>query len=298
MRSEYTMFRYGPPGENIIFFHFASQRFSCNNSASNYFKEDAIFCLKDRSHDKTSTEIATNNNVVKDENSLDYKGLRPSAASLVHHIVVPRNGWLHIIPTILLTDWLIDWLHFTVTALPRSSIERHANFLHKSAPNTLDKIRNNLPKHERLISNVERPTQWIVKSGCHFSCMEQSSGIQVVSSVKDRSMNIQLCQAQIDVSSKLTTRHLDYIAFDFRHVINCKRHESSRQNCVKIINRRCADWAAVECKFHRVQTIRTGDAKWPVKTSTLLIDSIWSTANRDTFRLERNARARTTIDTV
>lgn len=33
------------------------------------------------------------NNVVKQEISRDYKGLRPSAASLVHHVVVPRNGW-------------------------------------------------------------------------------------------------------------------------------------------------------------------------------------------------------------
>lgn len=70
-----------------------SQRFSCNDSASNYFKEDAIFCSKSHAHEKTPAEIATNN-VVKDENSLDYKGLRPSAASLVHHILVPRNGWL------------------------------------------------------------------------------------------------------------------------------------------------------------------------------------------------------------
>lgn len=65
----------------------------------------------------------------------------------------------------------------------------------------MEKFRNIPPKHERLTSNVEKPMQWIVKSGCHFSCMEQSSGIQVVASIKDRSMNIQLCQAQIDVSS-------------------------------------------------------------------------------------------------
>lgn len=90
----------------------------------------------------------------------------------------------------------------SVTALSRSSIERHATFLHKNAPNPLVKLRNGLPKHERLISNVERPMEWIVKSGCHFSCMEHSSGIQVISSAKNRSMNIQLCQAQIDVCVK------------------------------------------------------------------------------------------------
>lgn len=91
---------------------------------------------------------------------------------------------------------------FSVSAVPRISIERHSTFLHKSTVNTVEKLRNVLPKHERLISNVEKPIQWVVKSGCHFSCMEQSSGIQVVASVRDRSMNIQLCQAQIDVSQK------------------------------------------------------------------------------------------------
>lgn len=73
----------------MYFFNFQLQRFSCNNSASNYFKEDSIFCLQNSANEKNSMEISTNN-VVKDENS---QGLHPSAASLVHHVLIPRNGW-------------------------------------------------------------------------------------------------------------------------------------------------------------------------------------------------------------
>lgn len=56
-------------------------------------------------------------------------------------------------------------------------------------------------KHSRIVPS-ERPMQseWIVKSGCHFSCMEQSKGIQIVSSKIDHSTNIQLCQAETIVS--------------------------------------------------------------------------------------------------
>lgn len=38
--------------------------------------------------------------------------------------------------------------------------------------------------------------EWIVKSGCHFSCMRYSLGIQIVMSSADRSTNIQLCESQ------------------------------------------------------------------------------------------------------
>lgn len=38
--------------------------------------------------------------------------------------------------------------------------------------------------------------KWIVKSGCHFSCMRYSLGIQIVMSSIDRSTNIQLCESQ------------------------------------------------------------------------------------------------------
>lgn len=96
----------------------------------------------------------------------------------------------------------------------------------------MEKLKGSWPKHERLISNVDRAMQWEVKSGCHFSCMEQSSGIQVVTSVKDRSMNIQLCQAQIDVSRKSTlslSGALHHIPFQA-----CDKLQTTREFATKL----------------------------------------------------------------
>lgn len=42
--------------------------------------------------------------------------------------------------------------------------------------------------------------EWAVKSGCHFSCINQSMGIQIISSKLDRTTNIQLCNAEFIVS--------------------------------------------------------------------------------------------------
>lgn len=99
----------------------------------------------------------------------------------------------------------------------------------------MDKLRNFLPKHERLTSSVERPMQWIVKSGCHFSCMEQSSGIQVVASIKDRSMNIQLCQAQIDVSAEprwFSAKLCDFLIHSYFQA--CDKLQTTREFATKL----------------------------------------------------------------
>ena len=35
--------------------------------------------------------------------------------------------------------------------------------------------------------------KWEIKSGCHFSCMDKSTGIQIVTSDSASKTNIQLC---------------------------------------------------------------------------------------------------------
>lgn len=45
---------------------------------------------------------------------------------------------------------------------------------------------------------------WDVKSGCHFSCIENSMGIQIISSKFDHSTNIQLCHAEFIVNYVFT----------------------------------------------------------------------------------------------
>lgn len=57
---------------------------------------------------------------------------------------------------------------------------------------------------KRMDVSLRKPSynhEWIVKSGCHFSCMRYSLGIQIVMSSLDRSTNIQLCTSQTVVRS-------------------------------------------------------------------------------------------------
>lgn len=45
-------------------------------------------------------------------------------------------------------------------------------------------------------------SKWNIKSGCHFSCMEQAKGLQLVEST-DQTSNIQLCSPDVLVSSRV-----------------------------------------------------------------------------------------------
>lgn len=42
--------------------------------------------------------------------------------------------------------------------------------------------------------------KWTIKSGCHFSCIDKSKGIQIIVSNIDHSTNIQLCEPDVIVS--------------------------------------------------------------------------------------------------
>lgn len=67
----------------------------------------------------------------------------------------------------------------------------------------LNRIRSNALRQNRgeLYNQTTFSTdEWIVKSGCHFSCLENSMGIQIISSKSDHSTNIQLCNAEFIVN--------------------------------------------------------------------------------------------------
>lgn len=61
------------------------QKFSCENSTSNYFKMDSSFCPQNLVLE-TSTRSSTNS-VIKQENGRDYKSIhdktKPTTASLI-----------------------------------------------------------------------------------------------------------------------------------------------------------------------------------------------------------------------
>lgn len=69
-------------------------------------------------------------------------------------------------------------------------------------------LRQNRDEQHNQTETVFSADDWIVKSGCHFSCVNQSMGIQIISSKVDQTTNIQLCNAELFVSLK---KKINYI---------------------------------------------------------------------------------------
>lgn len=81
-------------------------------------------------------------------------------------------------------------------ALPRVGFHKPAPIYH----NNIWRMRNyDKPLISSASNNVKSSVEsiWTVKSGCHFSCMEQSAGVQVISSKLNSATNIQLCSPDI-----------------------------------------------------------------------------------------------------
>lgn len=72
----------------------------------------------------------------------------------------------------------------------------------------INRIRSNSVRqnrNEQYNQSTLSPTDWTVKSGCHFSCIENSMGIQIIKS-HDHTTNIQLCNAEFIVSESYRFR--------------------------------------------------------------------------------------------
>ncbi|XP_031616412.1 A disintegrin and metalloproteinase with thrombospondin motifs adt-1 isoform X2 [Contarinia nasturtii] len=156
------------------------EKFSCNNSTSNYFTLDPSFCVQNIVNAKLTKNTTSSEPVT--ENGRDFKNvdkMRPSAASLVQRYT--RND----------------------PELPKPL--RTPNNFPKSK---LNRIRSNalrLNRGELHNQTTFSADDWIVKSGCHFSCLENSMGIQIISSKSDHSTNIQLCNAEFISCDKIET---------------------------------------------------------------------------------------------
>lgn len=73
----------------------------------------------------------------------------------------------------------------------------------------------NSVSHSSSASAGQPENDWIVKSGCHSSCMARSKGIQVIVNRRTGERNIQLCTHSVKVRSirKRVKSHLYNIFF-------------------------------------------------------------------------------------
>lgn len=147
---------------------------------------------------------------VHDQHPKNVEKMRPSATTLVQRYT--RNGKLLIGKTSE-----IDWSNSLNLSKPFPSHSigtkdsdlpktiRPPYILQKSKltrirSNALRQHRNELHSHNHTVFSTN---EWTVKSGCHFNCIENSMGIQIVSSNLDHSTNIQLCYTEFIVSYTL-----------------------------------------------------------------------------------------------
>lgn len=108
-------------------------------------------------------------------------------------------------------------------------------------------LRTNMDKQINIVAPINN--EWNVKSGCHFSCIEQSMGIQIISSNLDQSTNIQLCHAEFVVSYPLHTSNTYFGAHKhkfFSHVIKSKQHKTFPRVYVKNFKKKSVVYRAME----------------------------------------------------
>lgn len=153
---------------------------------------DATFCTQ-KSINAKLTKNSTSSEMI--DTGRDFKNMdkmRPSAASLVQRYT--RNG-KHSIYTIDLHCNLIDFIQDPeIPKIVRPPHNLPKSKLTRSRTNSLRKNRNELNNQSAYSADT-----WTVKSGCHFSCIENSMGIQIISSNLDQTTNIQLCHAEFIV---------------------------------------------------------------------------------------------------
>lgn len=92
---------------------------------------------------------------------------------------------------------------FTVSLFSDPELPKPIRPLNNFQKSKLSRIRASSLRQNRIElhnHSTYSADDWIVKSGCHFSCIQSSMGVQIISSKSDHSTNIQLCHAEFIVN--------------------------------------------------------------------------------------------------
>uniref|UniRef100_A0A336KUH1 CSON014126 protein n=1 Tax=Culicoides sonorensis TaxID=179676 RepID=A0A336KUH1_CULSO len=178
------------------------EKFTCENSTENYFKIESDFCPQSLVFEQ-SKEKEQNLNTLQ-ENGRDFKSLKlttkkPDEKSPEINATTDNSK----------SDSLQTLRYVAAASVPSSNQEPYNSRRNSEAPQALPYTTNSmhhtdkleLQKHKNRKSN-----EWTAKSGCHFSCMENARGLQLVESVHDSgSKNIQLCSPDLVPCDRIQT---------------------------------------------------------------------------------------------
>ncbi|XP_067632659.1 uncharacterized protein stl [Eurosta solidaginis] len=202
------------------------EKFSCDNSTQNYYKLDPNFCQQRKPPKRAEAEESRHYNSVLNENGAASAVGSTSSNSINYKIPYNNNN-------------MLSYKIYTPTTY-RSKYENevavrnfHGQERESSSPNkrksdvyqpwnkynyslrdsTQPVVQPQPPKPPPPVSAslvavdtaVAPQSEWIVKSGCHSSCMAKSKGIQVVTSRRTGANNIQLCTHNAKPCERLLT---------------------------------------------------------------------------------------------
>lgn len=171
------------------------EKFLCHNSTTNYFQMDPTFCPDSLILDNHNVETFRSGQ----ENGRDYK-------SMVDDELKEKKFEKYIENKT--KNEVIDIMDQQPTIQRKYDIES-PNIAQSEAYHGWRYDKNSLANNKL----------WIIKSTCHFSCMEEARGIEIVASKVDSMTNIRLCEPDNPPCPKLQT------TFDFATNL-CKKFQN------------------------------------------------------------------------
>ncbi|XP_017475926.1 PREDICTED: uncharacterized protein LOC108366127, partial [Rhagoletis zephyria] len=179
------------------------EKFSCDNSTQNYYKLDPNFCQQrkppTRAEESESRRYNSVHATAASSNNVNYKNLNSNNNIPTYNIYAPTtyrskyenevavrsfHGQEREPPYKRKSDAYQAWNKYSYPL--RDSAQPVAQ---PQPPKPPPPVSASLVAVDTAASEPE----WIVKSGCHSSCMAKSKGIQVVTSRRTGANNIQLC---------------------------------------------------------------------------------------------------------
>lgn len=151
------------------------EKFTCDTNSSNYHRLNPDYCPQN-----LVTEEVTSSNLVQQENGRDFKSLK---------IVEKRSGLKDVA------------LPINSTIPDNNKLDSQQNSHYVAAGSVKAEIyddwrQKNRPQYAEYKA-APVMTKWTSKSGCHFSCMENAKGLQLVESSPELETNIQLCSPDL-----------------------------------------------------------------------------------------------------
>ncbi|XP_030381356.1 A disintegrin and metalloproteinase with thrombospondin motifs 16 [Scaptodrosophila lebanonensis] len=185
------------------------ERFSCDNTTTNFFKMDSTFCQHRAPrpvHDSTEMESKLHNNYQNNVNYKRYAEGTDNGNSYQENRIALATTRSRYENEVALRSFhgQENYVQYPYKRKV-SSYEPYRKYNYNVQPPEPPKTTPPPPFVSLKAYGDNSPTEWVVKSGCHSSCMAESKGLQVVSSRYTGTRNIQLCTHKVKPCERLTT---------------------------------------------------------------------------------------------